>query len=162
DLLSMVAAENNAVQLNLGHGYGAARALGTVTGLLDACFSPDGAALLVRTPERFLVWNVNRPGGERYEWTNTDLTAITYWSPDSKRLLVFDAIGATLVDLEKKANTRVGVYAQPHHARQGPPHWRPAPGSPWSPDRGNVAFVADAGDSWNGARLGTPGLYVAS
>jgi Tol biopolymer transport system component len=162
DLFYMTPAANDAVQLNLGQGFGAARALGTVAGLLDACFSPDGATLLVRTPEQFFVWDVNRPGGARYEWTNADLTAIPYWSPDSKRLLVFDATGATLVDLEKKTNTRVGAYAQPYHARQGAPHWRPAPGSPWSPDGGSIAFVADAGDSWSGARLTAAGLYVAS
>jgi hypothetical protein len=160
-LLYMAPATNNAVQLNLGQGFGAARALGTVTGLLDACFSPDGAMLLVRTPEQFLVWDVNGPGEARYEWTNTDLTAIPYLAPDSKRLLVFDASGATLVDVQTKTSTRVGAYAQPYHPRPGSPQWRPAPGSPWSPDGGSVAFIAAAGDSWNGARLTTTGLYVA-
>src|SRR6185312_5854354 len=101
------------------------------------------------------------PSSERYEWANTDQAAIPYWSPDSKRLLVFDAAGATLVDLEKKTTSRALDYAQLYQTRQGAPHWRPAPGSPWSPDGGSVAIMAAAGDSWNGARL-TEGLYVAS
>lgn len=155
-------AENNAVMLRLGQGSSAARTLGTVSGLLDACFSPDGAALLVRTAERFLVWDIKTPGSVRYEWVNADQTAIPYWSPDSRRLLIFDAAGATLVDLDRKTTARMLAYAQPVHARQGTPHWRPAPGSPWSPDGESVVFVAAAGDSWNGTELVTPGLYVAS
>lgn len=162
DLLYAMAAENNAVQLTLRTADGATRVLGTVTGMLDTCFSPDGARLLVRTPERFLVWDVATPGSAGYEWTNADQTAIPYWSPDSRRLLVFDATGATLVDLERKTTASALTYAQPYHARQGSPHWRPAPGSPWSPDGGNVAFVGAAGASWNGTRLATAGLYVAT
>ncbi len=159
DLLYAKAAENNAVQLILRSGSGATRSLGTVNGMLDTCFSPDGAWLLVRTTERFTVWDVRLPGSARYEWANSDQTAIPYWSPDSQRLLVFDAAGATLVDLEKKTTSRALDYAQPYQARQGAPHWRPAPGSPWSPDSGSIAFVAATGDSWNGAHL-TAGLYV--
>src|SRR5262249_2305999 len=82
DLLYTKAAENNAVQLILRSGSGATRALGTVTGMLDACFSPDGAWLLVRTTERFTVWDVRSPGSVRYDWANSDQTAIPYWSPD--------------------------------------------------------------------------------
>jgi hypothetical protein len=162
DLLYMTAAQNNAVQVNLRAGSGATRALGPVSGLLDACFSPDGTWLLVRTTERFAVWDVEAPGSVRYEWANSDQSAIPYWSPDSKRLLVFDASGVTLIDLEKKTTARVLTYAQPYQARQGAPHWRPAPGSPWSPADGSVAFMAAAGDSWNGTRLATAGLYIAS
>jgi hypothetical protein len=162
DLLYAVTAENNAVQLILREGTGATHSLGTVAGMLDACFSPDGAWLLVRTTERFAVWDVRSPGNARYEWANSDQTAIPYWSPDSKRLLVFDAAGATLVDLEKKTTSHALDYAQPYQARQGAPHWRPAPGGPWSPDSGSVAFVAAAGDSWNETQLTTAGLYVAS
>jgi hypothetical protein len=162
DELLYATAENNAVLLRLGQGYSAAQTLGTVSGLLDACFSPDGAALLVRTTDRFLVWDIKTPGSVRYEWVNADQTAIPYWSPDSKRLLIFDAAGATLVDLDTKTTARTLAYAQPAHARQGTPHWRPAPGGPWSPDGGSVVFVAAVGDSWNGMRLATPGIYVAS
>jgi hypothetical protein len=161
-LLYTTAAENNAVQLILRSGNGATRSLGAATGLLDACFSPDGAWLLVRTTERFTVWDIRSPGNARYEWANSDQTAIPYWSPDSQRLLVFDASGATLVDLEKKTTTRVLAYMQLYQARQGMPHWRPAPGSPWSPDGGSVAVMAAAGDSWNGTQLTTAGLFVAS
>jgi hypothetical protein len=162
DLLYATAAENNAVRLALHEGTGATRPLGTVTGMLDACFSPDGAWLLVRTTERFSVWDVRSSGSARYEWANSDQTAIPYWSPDSKRLLVFDAAGATLVDLEKKMATRTLAYAQPYQARAGAPHWRPATGSPWSPDGASIVFMAAAGDSWNGATLMTAGLFVAS
>lgn len=162
DLLYAVTAENNAVQFILRAGSGATRSLGIVNGLLDACFSPDGAWLLIRTTERFAVLDVRSPGNERYEWANSDQIAIPYWSPDSQRLLVFDAAGATLVDLEKKTTSRALDYAQPYQARQGAPHWRPAPGGPWSPDSGSVAFVAAAGDSWNETQLTTAGLYVAS
>jgi hypothetical protein len=161
DLLYETAAENNAVQLMLLSGSGATRSLGTVTGMLDACFSPDGEWLLVRTTERFIVWDVRSPGSVRYDWANSDQTAIPYWSPASKRLLIFDAAGATLVDLDRKVTTRVLSYAQPYQARQDMPHWRPAPGSPWSPNGVSVAFIAAAGDSWNGGRL-TAGLYIAS
>jgi hypothetical protein len=161
DLLYATAAANNAIQLILRAGNGSTRSLGTVTGMLDACFSPDGAELLVRTTERFVIWDMNHPGSARYEWINADLSAIPYWSPDSKRLLVFDAAGATLVDLDRKTNTRALSYAQPNQARQGTTHWRPAPGSPWSPDGGSVAFMAAAGDSWNGAQFEKSGLYVA-
>jgi hypothetical protein len=161
DLLYTTAAENNAVQLTLHEGTGATRSLGTVTGMLDACFSPDGAWLLIRTTERFTVWDVRSPGSARYDWANSDQTAIPYWSPDSKRLFVFDAAGATLVELDRKVTTRVLTYAQPYQTRQGSPHWRPAPGSLWSPDGGSVAFMAAAGDSWNGARF-TAGLYIAN
>jgi Tol biopolymer transport system component len=161
-LLYTTVAENNAVQLTLREGTGATHALGTVTGMLDACFSPDGSWLLVRTTERFTVWDVRSPGSARYEWANSDQTAIPYWSPDSKRLLVFDAAGATLVDLEMKTAPRVLTYAQSFQAREGTPHWRPAPGSPWSPDGASVAFIAAAGDSWNGAKSTTAGLYVAT
>ena len=161
DLLYAQSAANNAVQLILRSGSGATRSLGTVSGMLDACFSPDGAWLLVRSTERFTVWDVRSPGAVRYEWANSDQSAIAYWSPDSRRLLVFDAAGATLVDLDEKMTTRVLAFAQPYQARQDPPHWRPAPGSPWSPDGASVAFMAAAGDSWNGERL-TTGLYSAS
>jgi hypothetical protein len=161
DLLYATAAENNAVQLTLRAGSGSTRTLGTVTGMLDACFSPDGAWLLVRTTERFLVWDVNAPGSARYEWVTADQSAIPYWAPDSTRLLVFDADGATLVNPEKKTTIRALADAQPYHARQGTPHWRPAPGSPWSPDGGNITFVAAEGDTWNGSHLAA-GLYVAS
>jgi hypothetical protein len=161
DLLYATAAENNAVQLTLRSGNGAARPLGTAIGMLDVCFSPDGAWLLVRTTERFTVWDVRSPGSARYEWANSDQTAIPYWSPDSQRLLVFDAAGATSVDLDRKVTTRVLTFAQPYQARQGMPHWRPAPGSPWSPDGASVAFMAAEGDSWNGTPLAA-GLYVAS
>jgi hypothetical protein len=162
DLLYATAAENNTVQLTLRSGNGAARPLGTVTGMLDACFSPDGSWLLVRTTEHFTVWDVRSPGAVRYDWTNSDQTAIPYWSPDSKRLLVFDAAGATLVDLDRKVTTHVLTFAQPYQAREGTPHWRPAPSSPWSPDGASVAFMAAEGDSWNGAKITTAGLYVAS
>jgi len=161
DLLYATAAENNAVQLALHEGTGATRPLGAVTGILDVCFSPDGAWLLVRTTERFTVWDVRSPGSAHYEWANSDQTAIPYWSPDSKRLLVFDAAGATLVDLDRRVTTSVLTYTQPYQARQATSHWRPAPGSPWSPDGASVTFMAAAGDSWNGARL-TAGLYIAS
>jgi hypothetical protein len=160
DLLYATAAADTAIQVMLRSGNGATRSLGTVTGMLDACFSPDGAWLLVRTTERFSVWDARSPGSERYEWANSDQTAIPYWSPDSKRLLVFDAAAATLVDLDRKVTTRVLAYAQPYQARQGAPYWRPAPGGPWSPDGASVVFMAAARDSWNGAQL-TPGLYVA-
>jgi Tol biopolymer transport system component len=162
DLLYAAVAENNAVQLTLRKENGATRALKTVTGMLDACFSPDGSWLLVRTTERFTVWDVHSLGSARYEWASSDQTAIPYWSPDSKRLLVFDAAGASLVDLEKKTAPRVLSYAQPYQARQGMPHWRPAPGSPWSPDGASIVFMAAVGDSWSGAKLTTAGLYVAS
>lgn len=162
DLLYTTAAENNTVQLILRSGNGATPSLGTVTGMLDACFSPDGAWLLVRTTERFTVWDVRSPGSARYEWANSDQTAIPYWSPDSKRLLVFDAAGATLVDLEKKTASRPLAYRQPYQARQGTPHWRPASGSPWSLNGANVTFMATTGDSWNGIKLTTAGLFVAS
>jgi hypothetical protein len=161
DDLLYATAENNAVQLTLRAGSGATRALGTVTALLGACFSPDGAWLLVRTTERFLVWDARSPGSARYEWATTDQSAIPYWSPDSTRLLIFDAEGATLVNPEKKTTMRALAYAQPYQARQGTPHWRPAPGSPWSPDGGNVTFVVAAGDTWSGSHLAA-GLYVAS
>jgi hypothetical protein len=161
DLLYATAAENNAVRLTLRAGSGATPSLGTVNGLLDACFSPDGLWLLVRTTERFTVWDVRSPGSAVYEWANSDQTAIPYWSPDSQRLLIFDAAGATLVDLEKKAASRALAYAQPYQGLPGAPHWRPAPGSPWSPDGGSVAFEAAAGDSWHGTQLSTAGLYVA-
>ena len=134
-------AENNAIQLVLRAGNGATRALGTVTGMLDACFSPDGKWLLIRTTERFTVWDVRSPGSARYEWANSDQTAIPYWSPDSNRLLVFDAAGATLVDLDRKVTSRALYYAQPYQARQGAPHWRPASGSPGVP-------MAPASPSW--------------
>jgi hypothetical protein len=162
DLLYTTAAENNAVQLTLRAGNGAPRALGPVMGMLDACFSPDGAWLLIRTTERFLVLNVRSPGNARFEWTNTDQSAIPFWSPDSKRLLVFDAAGATLVDLVRKTTAHALAYAQPYHTREGTPHWRPAPGSPWGLDGGSVAFVAAVGDTWNGTPLATAGLYVAN
>jgi len=161
DLVYATAAENNAVQLILRSGNGATRALGRVSGMLDACYSPDGAWLLVRTTERFIVWDVRSPGSARYDWANSDQSAIPYWAPGSKRLLVFDAAGATLVDLDGKTATHVLAYAQPYQARQGAPHWRPASGSPWSPDSASVAFMAAAGDSWNGALLSV-GLYIAS
>jgi hypothetical protein len=160
-LLYATAAENNAVQLTLREGASATHLLGAVTGMLDACFSPDGAFLLVRTTDRFAVWDVRSPGSARYEWANSDQTAIPYWSPNSKRLLVFDGAGLTLVDLDRKVTTRALTYAQPYQARQGAPHWRPAPGSAWSPDGANVAFMAAVGDSWKGTQL-APGLYVAS
>jgi hypothetical protein len=162
DLLYATAAQNNAVQLTLRAGNGSTRTLGSVTSMLDTCFSPDGAWLLVRTTERFLVWDVNAPGSTRYEWANADQSAIPYWSPDSTRLLVFDATGASLVDLGTKTTARALGYAQPYHARQGTSHWRPAPGSPWSPDGASAAFVGAAGDNWNGSQLATAGLYVAS
>ncbi len=162
DLLYATAAGNNAVQLILRSGSGATRPLGSVSAMLDACFSPDGAWLLVRTTERFTVWDIRSPGSARYEWTNSDQTAIPYWSPDSKRLLVFDAAGATLVDLDRKVTTRLLSYTQSYQARQDMPHWRPAPGSPWSPDGASVTFMAATGDSWNGVKLTTAGLYVST
>jgi hypothetical protein len=163
DLLYATLAENSSVQLTLHEAGGATRPLGLATGMLDAAFSPDGAWLLVRTTEQFRLWDMNNPGIARYEWSNVDQTAIPYWSPDSKRLLVFDTTGALVVDLAAKANQTPLTYAQPRVPSLGPPpHWRPAPGGQWSPDGKSVVFVGAAGDSWNGAQLTTTGLYVAS
>src|SRR5262249_12297447 len=120
------------------------------------------AWLLIRTTERFLVWDIRSPGNARFAWTNTDQSAIPYWSPDSKRLLVFDASGATLVDLDRKSMAHALAYAQPYHTREGTPHWRPPAGSPWSLDGGSIAFVVAVGDTWNGTQLATAGLYAAS
>jgi len=160
-LYAMVA--NGAVQLTLREASGATRALGSVPTLFDAAFSPDGAWLLVRTPETFVLWDVKTPGSARYQWENLDQTAIPYWAPDSRRILVFDAAGASLVDPTAQTQRAAIKYNKPHVTAPGsPPHWRPAPGGPWSPDGGSVTFVAAVGDSWNGEKLSTAGLYVVA
>lgn len=149
---------------------GGTSTLATTASALDAAFSPDGALLLVRTPNSFELWSATGSTTPIFSWPETDPLALPWWSPDSHAILVQDASGWSLVDVVRKSVS--SVIAFPPHAGAPPTavpssaSWTPATSDPWSPDGSQVVFAAPAGSHLNGANLAVPtsgktGLYVA-
>ncbi len=167
-LLYPVPRDGGAVDLTLRDLHGNTRVIaGHVAHLLDAAFSPDGALLVVHTVESLTVYDSG--GAVRFSWRESDPLALVWWSPESKRLLVQDANGLTLVDVTRQAVTPLLVYRSPLPAQTVAPSdsWQPATDSPWSPDGSRIVFASESGASWRGAALVAPhsgdiGLYVAA
>lgn len=141
----------------------------SITNLLDASFSPNGALLLLRGPQTTLIWPVNgqAPVGVIHE---SDPLAQAYWSPDSRWLLMEDSTGLTLYSATAEFHGVATVtYAAPLAEPQttGGTAWRPATANPWKPDSSAFVF-ATAGASWfgpNGQRAslrpnGPAGIWV--
>jgi len=148
---------------------GTARRVTAVPALLDAAFSPDGALLLVRTPDAFELWGTAPGAGRLFQWPESDPYALPWWSPDGKTLLIQEATGIQRVDVVGKAvDALLRLPAGGQTATlQAPSLWSPATAEPWSPDGGSIVFAAPAGATWRGAALDKPkgsatGLYVAS
>jgi Tol biopolymer transport system component len=143
---------------------GNARTVATVPALLDAAFSPDGAHLLIRTPQDLELWPVTP--GSRAAWriAEADPLALPWWSPDGRQLLLQDGAGWRLVDV---ASGKVTSLLSAASAAQSAPtsRWHPAAGSPWSPDGTRFVFVSNSLARWQGHALSTPkgsaGIYVA-
>ena len=167
-LLYMVAGAQSAVGLKLVSIGGATRTLGEVHGLLDLAFSPDGSQLLLRTTAGFAIWDVAHPGQPLFAWTEDDLAALPWWAPDGGRILVQDSSGWKLVDVARRSlRTLVTLPGAKPTDISGVTSWRPASGSPWSPDGERFVFVGSAQESWQGKLLPAPhsgsfGLYVAN
>ncbi|WIG57349.1 MAG: hypothetical protein OJF49_000093 [Ktedonobacterales bacterium] len=163
----------NGVTLMDVHPGQAPRPLLTVPALLDAAFSPNGASLLVRTPQVFMLMRLGTTQNVSYSWAESDPNALPWWSPDGQHVLIHDVGGWQLVD---PAHQRVqpllmydaGATVLPAPVTPAAPvTWRPATGSPWSNDGAHVVFSAGSGTAWQGAPLRKPhgadyGLYVAS
>jgi hypothetical protein len=159
---------NTAVVLRDLQG-GAQQTIATVPALLDMAFTPDGAAVLLRTPEGFELWQTGQHPGRRFAFAEGDAAALAWWSPDGRQLLVRDAEGMRMVETDSGASTTLLAYhtgeagtAIPTQAR-----WQPAVSSPWSSDGARIVFVGMAGATWRGKPLPAPrgatfGLYVAS
>lgn len=149
------------------HNGGTQVIAGGVAHLLDAAFSPDGTLLVAHTTESLALYTSG--GTQQFSWGESDPLALIWWSPDSKRLLVQDTTGLTLVDVARKAVTPLLVYRSPLPVQtvDGSATWHPATGNPWSPDGSHIVFACDSGTSWRGKALPAPkgsgvGLYVAA
>jgi hypothetical protein len=148
---------------------GGARTLVTVPVLLDAAFSPDGSRMLVRTPQDFSLWNIAQTSAPLFSWPESDPSAIAFWSPDGRAVLVDDASGSQLISIARRTVTPLLAFATQinPHATQPPLLWHPATCSPWSPDGTRIVFVAANDDTWHGSALpklssGTRGLYMGT
>ncbi|MGZ3677152.1 MAG: hypothetical protein ACXWQR_01105 [Ktedonobacterales bacterium] len=167
-LLYPVASDSGEVDLTLRNLHGSAHVLvNHIAHLVDAAFSPDGAQLVVHTTESLAVFD--SAGAQQFSWGESDPLALVWWSPDSKRLLVQDANGLTLVDVTSKLVTPLLVYNSPLPAQSIDPSdsWHPATGSPWSPDGARIVFACESRATWRGKALPTTkgggvGLYVAA
>lgn len=140
--------------------------IGTTAEALDYAFSPDGARLLVRTPDALEVWNVTQPGPPEHMWSESDDFALAWWSPDGSAVLVQDHSGWWLGDTKSWTFDRLLTESPTSDA---PPtnvaSWHPAADSPWSADGTRMVFSSGAG-MWRGQSLTPPrtgafGLYVA-
>src|SRR5262249_21896124 len=80
----------------------APRSLATVDGRQDVAFAPDGSRLLVRTTTDFELWPLGAAKAPLFAWPETDPTALPWWSPDGKTLLVEDASGWQRVNIAAK------------------------------------------------------------
>lgn len=167
-LLYPVVRATGEVDLTLRDLHGNAHVLvGQVTHLLDAAFSPDGALLLVHTSQGLEVFD---SGGARQFFSNeSDPLALAWWSPDSRRLLIQDVSGLTLVDVARKIVIPLLVYRSPLPVQTPDPSdsWHPATGSLWSPDGSRIVFACESGATWRGKALPASagagaGLYVAT
>lgn len=166
-VLFPVASTSGGTNLALHDLHGDAHIVVNAVHLLDAAFSPNGALLVVHTTESLAVFDSS--GAQQLSWDEREPLALVWWSPDSKRLLVQDANGLTLVDVTRKAVTPLLVYRAPLPAQPVNPSdsWHPATGSPWSPDGSHIVFACESGASWHGKALPQPkgssvGLYVAA
>jgi len=169
DALLFDAASPLGVSLILNDMHGGSRALATVPALLDAAFSPDGSRLLIRTPTDFQLYTTTASDSPLFSWPETDLTALPWWSPDGRSVLVQDSTGWQQVDVIHHTVRQLLTYSQ-RGAPTNPganPDWRPAATSPFSPDGSQIVFAAPASSTWLGDQLPYPhnsstGLYIAS
>lgn len=167
-LLYEIAAPSG-VSLMLRSAHANPRTLVTVPALLDAAFSPDGTLLLVRTPSDFQLYNVADTAAPVYSWPEVDPTALPWWSPDSRSILVQSASGWRQVDVIHHTVRQLLVYSSPASTAtlSASTDWHPAATSPFSPDGSQIVFAAPAASTWLGGALPAPrnnatGLYVAS
>jgi len=169
DALLYATAASDGVALVLRDLGGGARTLVTVPVLLDAAFSPDGTRMLVRTPQDFSLWTIAQTSAPIFSWPESDPSAIAFWSPDGRAVLVDDASGSQLISIARRTVTPLLTFATlaNPHAAQPPLLWHPATGSPWSPDGTGIVFVAANDDTWHRSALPklssrTTGLYVGT
>lgn len=156
-----------AVNVMLAGSHGGMRRLAAVSDLVDDAFSPDGSWLLARSTRGFALYRVDGPGTPQFTWPDADPSALPWWSPDSRTLLIRAADGWRRVDVAAKSiSTLLQLSLQAAPASQGTRYWSPATDNPWSPDGRSITFVAGTGARWLGGVLPPPsgastGLYVA-
>lgn len=168
EVLYDAAGAGSAVSLMLvgSHG-GGARRLAAVPDLVDDAFSPDGTWLLTRTSRQFALYRVDGPDTPQLTWPDADPTALPWWSPDARTLLIADSGGWQRVGVTAKTVAPLLQGNAPSSPAAGPQrYWTPATDNPWSPDGRSIAFVARSSDRWLGKALPTSqnaaeGLYVA-
>lgn len=144
---------------------GSARTIFSAPDVLDASFAPDGSLLLVRTSQQFSVYRLATPSSPVYTWPDDDPSAIAYWSPDSRLVLVQDSHGSQLANPNARTVVPLLVYATTLGPVTAPAsgQWQPAAGSPWRPDGSGIIFAATGADTWHGRLLGASGeqgIYV--
>lgn len=157
------------VALALTDFQGHTRPVGAAVALLDYAFAPSGSLLLEQTPTAFEVWEV---GGQAerstvFSWPEADPTALAWWSPDSRYVLVRDRAGLWLADVRAHRTRQVLASAGGEAGPAAPASWHPLAGSPWSADGRQIVFADPGTGTWQGHALPTPrggtgGLYVAS
>lgn len=169
DALLYAAGRTGNVSLVLRTLSGATRTVASASALLDYAFAPSGTLLLIRTTEAFQLWRLDQSTAPVFSWPETDPAALPWWSPDSHSLLVQDAAGIRLVDVQTHGIQPLLAYSgQPSPPAAVPTAgWHPAAGTLWSPDGHSIVFTARAGDTWRGTSLTSPrsgpvGLYVAT
>ncbi|HEX9038559.1 MAG TPA: hypothetical protein VF808_16365 [Ktedonobacterales bacterium] len=145
---------------------GRATTLTTISGLLDASFSPDGASLLLHTNDGLLLWSLAR-GAPETAITDSDPLLQAWWSPDSRWLLMADSAGLRLYSAASAWRVQASLtLAMPltEPATGGISAWRPATANPWRAD--GSAFVFASGPAqWAGGSAATldpspAGVYV--
>jgi hypothetical protein len=156
------------VTLVLTDFAGYTRPVGAAAALLDYAFAPSGSLLLEQTPAAFEVWQV---GGQAersaaFSWPEDDPTALAWWSPDSRYVLVRDRAGLWLADVRAHQTRQLMASAEEEAGSAAPASWHPLTGSPWSADSRRIVFADPGTGSWQGHALPTPrggtgGLYVA-
>ena len=149
---------------------GHTRTLGTAAAVLDYAFSPDGSQLLVQTPAGFEVWRVGNSAAMLFSWPESDPTALAWWSPDGRYVLVRDQTGLRLADVKGRSMRQLlvsGTGEAGGTANASPPSWHPLAGSPWSTDGQRIVFAEPGTGTWRGHALptdrsGRGGIYAAS
>lgn len=123
---------------------GASSFIISVSGVRDAAFSPDGATLLIQISDGMLIWPLDQRV-PRASILESDSVAQTYWSPDSRWLLVEDDEGLRLYSAASHWNAQAALtFVTPLGAPviSATTPWRPATANPWSPDGASFVFAS--------------------